>query len=45
MLSSLFGLSSEVIQISKDDVRKIMKNIGHGLWNIAPTFLSPKGMT
>jgi hypothetical protein len=30
MLSSLFGLSSEVIQIIKDDVRKIMENIGHG---------------
>jgi hypothetical protein len=30
MLSSLFGSSSEVIQIRKDDVRKIMENIGHG---------------
>jgi hypothetical protein len=30
MLSSLFGSSSEVIQISKDDASKIMENIGHG---------------
>jgi hypothetical protein len=31
MLGSLFGSSSEVIQISKDDVSKIMKKIGHVL--------------
>jgi hypothetical protein len=30
MLSSLFGSSNEVIQISKDDARNIMENIGHG---------------
>jgi hypothetical protein len=30
MLSSLFGSSSEVVQISKNDARKIMKNIVHG---------------
>jgi hypothetical protein len=30
MLSSPLGSSSEVIQISKDDARKIMENIGHG---------------
>jgi hypothetical protein len=30
MLCSLFGSSSEVIQISKNDASKIMKNIGHG---------------
>jgi hypothetical protein len=30
MLSSLFGSRSEVIQISKDDARKIMENVGHG---------------
>jgi hypothetical protein len=30
MLISLFGSSSEVIQISKDDARKIMEKISHG---------------
>jgi hypothetical protein len=30
MLSSLFGSSSEVIQIDKDAVRNIMENVGHG---------------
>jgi hypothetical protein len=30
MLSSLFGSSSEVVQIRSDDVSKIMENIGHG---------------
>jgi hypothetical protein len=31
MLGLLFGSSSEVIQISKDDASKIIKNVGHGL--------------
>jgi hypothetical protein len=30
MLSSLFGSSNEVVQISEDNVSKIMENIGHG---------------
>ena len=30
MLSSFIGSSGEVIQISKDDARKIMENIDHG---------------
>jgi hypothetical protein len=30
MLSSFLGLSSEVVQISEDDARKIMENICHG---------------
>jgi hypothetical protein len=30
MLRSLFGSNNEVIQIGKDDARKIMENIGYG---------------
>jgi hypothetical protein len=30
MLSSLLGSSSEIIQISEDDVKKIMENVIHG---------------
>jgi hypothetical protein len=30
MMGSLFGSINEVIEIGKDDVSKIMKNIGHG---------------
>jgi hypothetical protein len=42
MLSTLFGSSSEVIQISKDDERKIMENIGHGPLKCSTCILESK---
>ena len=35
MLSSLLGSRSEVVQISEDDVRKIMETISHVLLKIS----------
>jgi hypothetical protein len=42
MLISLFGSSSEVIQINKDDARNIMENIGHGLLKLSTDILESK---
>jgi hypothetical protein len=42
MLSSLLGSRSEVIQISEDDVRKIMENISHVLLKISTYNLESK---
>jgi hypothetical protein len=42
MQSLLFGLSSEVIQISEDDARNIMENIGHGPLKCSTCILESK---
>jgi hypothetical protein len=43
MLGSLFGSSSEVVQISKDDAIKIVKNVGHGPLESRTRFFESKG--
>jgi hypothetical protein len=42
MLRSLLGMSSEVIQVSEDDVCEIMENICHGCWNVVHNIFYPK---
>jgi hypothetical protein len=42
MLSSFFGSSNEVIQISKDDASKIVEKIGHGSLKCSTFFLESK---
>jgi hypothetical protein len=43
MLSSFLGSSSEVVQVSEDDVREIMENISHGPLECSTCVLESKG--
>jgi len=43
MMGSPFGSNSEVIQIRKDDVSKIVKNVGHGPLESSTRIFESKG--